>query len=142
MTKKLLALLFVGLFLFAACGGDDKTNEPEGGGVQRGECPEAEAVGEVGKLPEGFPVPDGVTLTTSTEAGPSTIIAGYFATDLEEAFPAYRDAFTEAGWDVIKDEQEENDAEVFFEHGDVNGQVNMFGECEGRTKLRITVRPG
>ncbi|HEY7876056.1 MAG TPA: hypothetical protein VIG64_13145, partial [Actinomycetota bacterium] len=61
--------------------------------------------------------------------------------DLEEAFPEYLEAFEGSGWDVVGDEQEEDDAEIFFERGEANGQVNMFAECDGRTKLRITIRP-
>lgn len=141
MTKRSLVALLVGLFLFAACGGDDKKTTEAGGNGGRGECSDAAPAADIPDLPADFPVPGEVVLTGSTEAGPSTIIEGYFQADLEEAFPEYRDAFDAAGWDVVKDEQEENDAEVFFAHGDVNGQVNMFGECDGRTKLRITIRP-
>jgi hypothetical protein len=139
MTKRLLALLVVGLLVFAACGGDDDGEETEAGG--RGECAEAPAAGDVPSLPDDFPIPGEVTLTGESEAGPSLIIEGYFQADLEEAFPEYRDAFEGSEWELTGEEQEEDDAELFFAQGESNGQVNMFAECDGRTKLRITIRP-
>ena len=139
MTKRLLALLFVGMLVFAACGGDDDGEDTEAGG--RGECSEAPASADVPSLPEDFPVLGEVTFTGETEAGPSVIIEGYFQADLEEAFPEYKEAFEESDWEVTGDEQEEDDAEIFFAGDDTTGQVNMFAECEGRTKLRITIRP-
>lgn len=138
VLKRLLAVLFVGLLVFAACGGDDG-EETEAGG--RGECAEAPAAGDAPSLPKDFPLPGEVTLTGETEAGPSLIVEGYFQADIEEAFPEYLEAFEGSGWEVTGDEQEEDDAEIFFAQGEANGQVNFFAECEGRTKLRITIRP-
>lgn len=141
MTRRLLALLVAGALFFVACGGGDGEQEDEA--AARPECtgdlPEA---GDVAGLPENFPAPDGAILTESDEAGPSTIVEGYFDADIEDAFVAYQDAFEEAGYDITKDEQETNDAEVFFAGENTTGQVNMFAECRGRTKLRITIRPG
>jgi hypothetical protein len=139
VTKRLLAVLFVGMLVFGACGGDEEGGEVEG--EARGECSEAPAAGDVPSLPEDFPVPGEVTLTGESEAGPSLIIEGYFQADIEEAFPEYREAFEGSEWQVTGDEQEEDDAEIFFAQGEANGQVNFFAECEGRTKLRITIRP-
>lgn len=138
MTKRFLALLFAGLLVFVACGGDDEETES----AQRGECTEEVGDGEeVDGLPENFPVPDEVVLVGSDEAGPSVIVEGYYLADLEEAFPAYEDAFEEADYDITKDEQEANDAEIFFAGEGTTGQVNMFADCDGQTKLRITIRP-
>jgi hypothetical protein len=137
VTKKMVALLLMMLLVFAACGDDGGEEEAEG----RGECSEAAASADVPEIPDDFPLPGEVTLTGSSEAGPSVIIDGYFQADLEEAFPEYKEAFEESDYDITKDEQEENDAEIFFAQGETNGQVNMFAECEGRTKLRITIRP-
>ena len=141
MTKRLLLLLLlVGSLLVAACGGDEGSEAAADGG--RAECTtELPSAADVPDLPSDFPVPGEVLLTGSSQAGPSLIVEGYFQADLDEAFPEYKDAFESAGWDVTKDEQEEDDAEIFFAHGDTNGEVAMFGECSGRTKLRITIRP-
>ena len=135
MSKRILALVIAGLLLFTGCGG-------EGEGPALAECTDdVPAATDISDLPENFPVPGDVLLTDSTQAGPSLIIDGYFQADLEEAFPVYRDAFEESTYDITKDEQEERDAEVFFAGEGTTGQVNMFAECEGRTKLRITIRP-
>jgi ABC-type glycerol-3-phosphate transport system substrate-binding protein len=139
VTKRLVALVLMSVLVFAACGGDKKDEEASSG--DRPQCSEASAAADVPDLPADFPLPGEVTLTGSTTAGPSTIIEGYFQADIEEAFPEYKDAFVNAGWDITKDEKEADDAEIFFAHGNTNGQVNMFGECQGRTKLRITIRP-
>lgn len=140
MSKRLIASLLLGMLMFVACGGDKGTTEPDAA-PSRGECTPAPAAGNVPNLPQGFPLPGEVTLTGSTKAGPSTIITGYFQASLEEAFPEYKDAFDQAGWDVTKDEKDANDAEVGFAHGNINGEVAMFGECTERTQLKITIRP-
>ena len=140
MLKRLLLLMLVAMLVFAACGGDDKDSEASGEGG-RGECSEAAPAADAPGLPADFPVPGEVSLTGQTEAGPSLIIEGYFQADLEEAFPEYKEAFENSDYEITKDEQEEDDAEIFFAKGDTNGQVNMFAECDGRTKLRITIRP-
>lgn len=140
MLKRLLLLMLVAMLVFAACGGDDGESDAGGEGG-RGECSEAPAAADVASLPDDFPVPGEVTLTGESEAGPSTIIEGYFQADLEEAFPEYKEAFESSDWDITKEEQEEDDGEIFFTQGDANGQVNFFAECDGRTKLRITIRP-
>lgn len=142
MTKRLLAVLVIGMLVFAACGGDDGESEGEESEAARAECTsDVPDSADIPGLPENFPVPGEAVLTNSSEAGPSMIIDGYFQADIEDAFPEYEEAFEEAGYEITKDEQEENDAEVFFAGDGTTGQVNMFAECEGRTKLRITIRP-
>ena len=142
MTKRLLAMLVIGMLTFAACGGDDGESEGEESAAARAECAsDVPDSADIPGLPENFPVPGEAVLTNSSEAGPSQIIDGYFQADIEDAFPEYEEAFEEAGYEITKDEQEENDAEVFFAGDGTTGQVNMFAECEGRTKLRITIRP-
>lgn len=140
MLRRLLLLMLVALLVFAACGGDDNDSEASGEGG-RGECTEAAPAADVPRLPSDFPAPGEVTFTGQTEAGPSVIIEGYFQADLEEAFPEYKEAFQNSDYEITKDEQEEDDAEIFFAKDESNGQVNMFAECDGRTKLRITLRP-
>ena len=141
MLKRLLLLTLVTMLVFAACGGDNDKGSEAGGEGDRPECSEAAPAADVADLPADFPLPGEVTLTGESKAGPSTIIEGYFQADLEEAFPEYKDAFESSDYDITKDEQEADDAEIFFAKGDTNGQVNMFAECAGRTKLRITIRP-
>lgn len=141
MTKRLLALLVLGLVVFAACGGDEGGASTEGSAA-RSECDEEmPAPSDIADLPANFPVPGEAVLIGSTQAGPSLVVEGFFQANLEDAFPEYESAFEDAGYDITKDEQEDNDAEIFFAGEGTTGQVNMFAECEGRTKLRITIRP-
>jgi hypothetical protein len=139
MVKKMLVLLTVGMLVFVACGGDDEGEGEEG---DLAACSsEIPAAADVSDLPANFPIPGEVVLTGSSEAGPSQVIEGYFQADMDEAFPEYKEAFEGAGYEITKEEQEEDDAEIFFSGDDTTGQVNMFAECTGRTKLRITIRP-
>jgi hypothetical protein len=120
--------------LAAGCGGGDE----DGAG---GSCaPAAAATSATPELPDGFPKPSGVTYTSSREAGPSTIVEGYREGDLGDVFEAYRHGFEAAGYDITKDEREEEDAEVNFAGGGTDGQVKLR-ECEDRTSIEITVRP-
>jgi hypothetical protein len=129
------ALVFV--FAAAGCGKDEK--EKEAAGEACGPAPAALA-GKP-KLPAAFPTPDGVTYTSSTEKGPSTVVEGFREGGIDEAFDAYNDAFPKAGYDVTKDEHEEVDAEVNFSGGGTDGQVKLLQTCKDRTSVTITVRP-
>jgi hypothetical protein len=92
-------------------------------------------------VPRDFPKPERALYVESRPAGPSVIVDGFYDGELGESFDAWRAAFEDADWTITKDERETVDAEVFFARGEINGQVNMFAECEGRTRLTITIRP-
>ncbi len=139
MVKRCAALLLLTLAvgLAAGCGGDD-----EGDAEAAGACPEAPVeIAQQPTLPDGFPTPDGVIYTSEREAGPSHIVEGYRDGELEDAFDAYKDAFDSAGYDVTKDEREEDDAEVNFAGDSSTGQVKLEQHCEDRTSIEITIRP-
>jgi hypothetical protein len=131
------AAVLVLAFAAAGCGGEEE--EKEAAGKACGPAPTALA-GEP-KLPSAFPTPDGVTYTSSTEKGPSTVVEGFREGEIEEAFDAYKDAFPDAGYDVTKDEREEVDAEVNFAGSGTDGQVKLVQACKDRTSVTITVRP-
>lgn len=131
----ILLTLVVGVA--AGCGGDG-----EGESEAKGTCGAAPAeIATQPTLPDGFPTPEGVVYTSERDAGPSHIVEGYRDGQLEDAFDAYKDAFGTAGYDVTKDEREEDDAEVNFEGGASTGQVKLLQSCEDRTSVAITVRP-
>ena len=140
MAKRVLALWVVAVIALAACGRD---SERAGGGEpEESPCPTAPAaLDSLPELPERFPVPAGLTFTTEEQAGPSTIVEGYWESDLDEVYREYKEAFPPAGYDVTFSEEEENDAEVNFAGGDTTGQVKLERECEGRTHVKITIRP-
>jgi hypothetical protein len=99
-----------------------------------------------GELPAGFPKPSAVTYTKSTQAGPSTIVDGYFTGTLRQAYSAYRRAVSGApGYNVIFDEIEAADSEVAYIGGppERSGVVALRDNCEqpGRISVHITNRP-
>jgi hypothetical protein len=126
------------LLLAAACGSEKKTEE----GKAEKECGAAPAgMAARPTLPARFPTPDKVTYTGQKKTGPSTIVEGYRDGELGEAFDDYKAAFGSAGYDVTKDEKEEDDAEVNFAGGNSTGQVKMIQSCKDRTNLSLTIRP-
>jgi len=126
------------VLLAAACGSEKKSAE----GKAERDCGTAPAaMAGQPALPAKFPTPDLVTYTGEKKTGPSTIVAGYHEGELAEAFDDYKSAFSSAGYDVTKDEKEEDDAEVNFSGGSSTGQVKMVQSCKDRTSLSITIRP-
>jgi len=126
------------VLLAAACGSEKKSEE----GKAEKECSTAPAaMAGQPTLPAKFPTPDMVTYTGEKKTGPSTIVSGYREGELSEAFDDYKSSFSSAGYDVTKDEKEEDDAEVNFAGGSSTGQVKMVQSCKDRTSLSITVRP-
>lgn len=139
--RKTLAIGLAVVALLAACSKAEKGKKE--GGEAKGTCeaPPAALTGAP-ELPAGFPSPDEVTYTDSRVAGPSTIVEGYWEADISEAFTGYRDAFEGAsGYEITRDEQERDDAEVFFASDANTGQVKLREECAGRTTVSITIRP-
>jgi hypothetical protein len=139
------------LLATAACGGDEEPGAPPPPPppatvtVQRAtvDCAGAPVAGE---LPAGFPKPSGVTYTKSMQAGPSTIVDGYFTGTLRQAYMAYRRAVSGApGYNVIFDEIEAADSEVAYIGGppERSGVVALRDNCEqpGRISVHITNRP-
>ena len=128
---------FLTVIIFTACGGGAAPSAPD-----LTPCGPAEpGLAKPPQLPAGFPNPRGVTYTEAEKAGPSDIIQGYFNGDLPSGFKTYRGAFERSAYDVIKDEQEARDAEVFFAGRGRSGQVRLDADCKGRTNLTITIRP-
>lgn len=131
MTRVRRALL-LGLALLSACGGSTRTECP----------PPAPALTSGPDLPAGFPTPDAVTYTSERLAGPTRVVEGVIRDDIESAWNAWREAFTDApGYDVIKDELESRDAEVNFAGGGTTGQVRLVDRCEGFLNLTVVIRP-
>jgi hypothetical protein len=130
------------LLTFSACGGDGESEEEREAERTKVEC-SGDAV--TPELPADFPAVDGITITESTEAGPSHVADGYFEGTLEEAYESYKTAIRDAGYKVIFDEIEEDDSEVAYSGGDSNtsGIVALRKNCEqdGRISVHITNRP-
>lgn len=125
--------------LAAGCGGDDEPPAPQRGLVTCAGSPVSAG------LPSDFPELPGVVFTKSVEAGPSTIVDGYFDGQLEDAYSEFKAAFRAAGYSVIFDEIEAQDSEVAYIGGkpERSGFVAMRENCEesGRISVHITNRP-
>jgi hypothetical protein len=93
------------------------------------------------KLPQGFPTPEGVSYLSSKQAGPSTTVEAIFIGDLGDVFKGYKDGFDQAGFDITKTDQEQDDAEINFSGANTSGQVKMSVPCEGRVAISVTIRP-
>jgi hypothetical protein len=148
MRKKgfgLLLIMMLGLAL-AACGGDDDgeseaEREAERGAAFAPICEMTAMSGETG-LPADFPLPDSVTWVKSEEAGPSQVVEGFAAGELEDVYDDWHQQFEDSDYDITFDEQEEHDAEISFEGGGQSGQVKLAAECaDGKVYARVTSRP-
>jgi ABC-type Fe3+-hydroxamate transport system substrate-binding protein len=148
---RLFALGAALLLALAACGRDaspgnpsPSASAPEGGGDR--DCSgDAISVSDAG-LREDFPELATAVLVTTDEEGPTTVVEGYVEAGLEPTYDAYHEALEGAGYGILFDEIEEDDAEISWRDpdGDSTGQVALRSECMqgGRTYLRITSRPG
>lgn len=143
---RLAGALLAGALLLGACGGDkgnDGDNGNTGGGTRdcSGEALSSEAI----KLPADFPIPGEAVLTTSSEAGPSQIVEGYWDGDLQSAYDEWKNALDGAGYAILFDEIEDTDSEISYTSADEasTGQIALRSECmqADRTFVHITNRP-
>jgi hypothetical protein len=143
LSRPAAALLVLVVLALAGCGGDGESESEEA----ESERAKIECAGDpvTAGLPADFPKVDSVTITKSTEAGPSHVADGYFEGSLEDAYENYKTAIRDAGYDVIFDEIEEDDSEVAYSGGGSNtsGIVALRKNCEqdDRISVHITNRP-
>ena len=133
-----LALAAVGVAL--GCGGGENKDKAEEAAASR-ECPAAPAaMSGQPTLPTGFPQPAEVTYTGQVAKGPTSVVKGYFAGDIDEAFDTYKNAFKDP-FEVEDSEHEEVDAEIEFKGSGKEGQVKLLQTCKNRTSVTLTIRP-
>ena len=140
-SVRLAAGVLVGTMLFAGCGG--KGGSEAGDGTRN--CDGIPLSSTAIRLPGDFPIPSAAALTTSSKAGPSQVVEGYWEGDLESAYRGWTDAFEGAGFAILFDEIEEQDSEISYLSPDQSstGQVALRSECRqgDRTFVHITNRP-
>jgi hypothetical protein len=143
--RSISRFLVLGLstLVLAACGGGG-TSET-GGTVAAGvlTCAGAPLAPEP-QLPAAFPKPEGLTYVEATKQGPTTVIGGYYEGGLEDAYTAYKEGFEQAGYAILFDEKEAEDAEVSYKDAAevTSGQVALRAKCDnGNVSVRITNRP-
>jgi len=133
-----LAVTLLAAPALAACGGGDA---PPRFRTACGGPPIAGA----DRLPASFPKPSAVTYVKTEQRGPTRVVNGHFAGDLESAYDAYRQAFESAGYAITFDELEQQDAEVAYDDdaSATSGLVALKDDClEGElVSVRITSRP-
>jgi hypothetical protein len=137
--RAIVLLLVIPVLLSAACDTDKAQEEAKATAA----CPSASvALPQAPQLPAGFPSPSGLTYTGSSKAGPSTIVHGYFAGELNDLYDRYKSGFTAARYDLTKTENDGPDAEVDWSGGNTTGEVKLVAACKGRTGVTLTIRPG
>jgi hypothetical protein len=136
---KLAALLAVATLAFSACGGGEKKGE----GTLN--CGGTAISSSDLKIPSDFPAPPSVTFTSSRLDGPSGVAEGYSVEELKQTYDEWHEFFERAGYSVLFDEIEENDAEISYKSkdGTRTGQVALRADCEQADRLfvHITDRP-
>ena len=118
----------------------EKESESEG---ERTECKKPATSDPTG-LPSGFPTPSEVTVTEARKDGPSAVVEGYFAADLDAAYSGYEAEVKKAGYKILFQEKEEHDAEISYSGGSRTGQIALRDTCSEpeTTRVHITNRPG
>jgi hypothetical protein len=135
-------------FVLAGCDGDGKSEaEREAEAAKesgRGTvtCSGEAMTGETG-LPADFPTIDGVVFVKASEAGPSHVVDGYAERGLEDLYDDFKSEFENAGYTILFDEIEEDDAEVSYKTKDETseGQVALRSCDEDKTSVHVTNRP-
>jgi hypothetical protein len=139
VKRTVLAVCVLGLAL-GGCGDKDKGKESAD---QRGRQPCAGVPSPIAdpKFPSGFPSIGDVTWTASQTAGPTQVVNGYTGDAIGDLFRELKEKFSEGGYTVAKSERDPHDAEVNFAGLNNTGQVALAEECQGRTSVRVTIRP-
>ena len=130
-----LALAAVGVTLGCG-GGEDKDKEA----ASRDCAPAPAAMSGQPALPTGFPQPAEVTYTGQVAKGPTSVVKGYFAGDIDAAYNTYKDSFKDP-FEVEDSEHEAVDAEIEFKGTGKEGQVKLLQRCKDRTSVTLTIRP-
>jgi hypothetical protein len=140
----LIAVLSVSVLVLGACSKDKGESTGEGGAPEAACSGDALSSDQV-KLPADFPLPGEVTVRSSEVAGPSQIVEGSFDAGLQEAYDDFHRQFQTAGYKVLFDEIEADDAEISYQSADGSstGQVALRSDCgdEETTFVHITNRP-
>jgi len=137
-TRVCAGLTTIAVAAALGCGGRGEDKDKDAAGKACGTAPAA--MQGTPNLPAGFPQPAEVTYTGQAVKGPTSIVKGYFAGDIDSAFATYKDAFKDP-FEVEDSEHEAVDAEIEFKGGGKEGQVKLLQTCKDRTSVTLTIRP-
>jgi hypothetical protein len=155
-----LLILATGVFA-VGCGGDDNDSSSGGAAATQTQPAETESESESGGesegsklackgdaikdtgLPAAFPVPGELTFTETQKDGPTTVVDGYWAAGIDEAYPEFKDQVEQAGYKILFTEKEKNDAEISYSGSGRTGQIALRADCSepDTTRVHITNRP-
>ncbi len=144
MRRALLSILCA--VALAGCGGEKKAEtESEAPSREAQAACTGSALASAPKLPPSFPQieADKLTYTKQETVGPTVVVEGYFHGDVEEAHEEFQKELKGAGFTILFDELEEDDAEISYRTKDeaTEGQVALRSCDEDRTSVHITNRP-
>ena len=140
-----MLLMVVGAAL-SGCGGDGESEAEkeaeEASGRGTVTCEGSATSDDLG-LPAGFPELEGVTWVESVQNGPTRVVDGYAEKGLEDLYEGYKSGLEDAGFSILFDEIEEDDAEVSYEEqGEASDGIVALRSCdEDTTSIHITNRP-
>jgi len=140
-----LLMILVLASLAAGCGKSEAEKEREKAAKSgRGTvtCDGSGMSGATG-LPADFPKIDGVTFVKATQTGPSRIVDGYVARGLDDLYDDLHSQVEDAGYAILFDEKEEDDAEISYrtKDGASEGQIALRSCDEDKTSIHVTSRP-
>ena len=143
MYRKLIPLVLVSVL--AGCGGKseaEKEREAAESGRGTVTC-EGSATSAAAGLPADFPQIEGVTFVKTSKSGPSRIVDGYVETGLDDLYDDLHSKVEDAGYTILFDEKEEDDAEISYRTKDEasEGQIALRSCDEDKTSVHITNRP-
>ena len=143
MYRRLIPLVLVSVL--AGCGGKSEAEkEREAGESGRGTVTcEGSATSAATGLPADFPQIEGVTFVKATKSGPSRVVDGYVETGLDDLNDDLHSKVEDAGYTILFDEKEEDDAEISYRTKDEasEGQIALRSCDEDKTSVHITNRP-
>ena len=143
MGRTLIALLPV--CLLAGCGGKSEAEKEGEAAAKSGRgtvtCEGSAMSAETG-LPADFPSIDGITFVSSAQNGPTRAVEGYAEKGLKNLYEAYQAGLNDAGYTILFNEREEDDAEISYKAKDESTGIVALRSCdEDKTSIHVTNRP-
>jgi hypothetical protein len=145
MTYRRIGLtLLLGLAVAIAAAGCGKAQKSSGGESDSSKVAcKGPATTKPTGLPAAFPVPGELTFTEVRKDGPTNVVDGYWTAGIDEAYKEYKDQVEQAGYTILFDEKEEDDAEISYKGSGRTGQIALREDCSesDTTRVHITNRP-
>ena len=143
MRRTMIPLLLV--CVLAGCGGKSEAEKEGEAAAKSGRgtvtCEGSAMSAETG-LPADFPSIDGITFVSSAQNGPTRAVEGYAEKGLKNLYEAYQAGLNDAGYTILFNEREEDDAEISYKAKDESTGIVALRSCdEDRTSIHVTNRP-